>query len=255
MNYTVRALLVDNEESNVSNVVDFFKESNTIRIDNYALDGEDGLKKIMKYGNEINLLIINSLLPNIDLLSILNRIKSSKFKLKIIVTCSCINQLLLSQLEAFDVDYVMMKPYNNNDLNNIISSIFECNLRHTNINNDLTQKITTMLHELGVPSHIKGYEYIRESIIMVYNNSSFIGKITKSLYPSIATKFKTTPSRVERAIRHAIEVSWNRGDYEYMEELFGHSVDFDRAKPTNSEFIVTAADRLKINNKQKINTR
>ena len=103
-----------------------------------------------------------------------------------------------------------------------------------------------MLHDLGIPSHIKGYNYIREGISLVYENPSMIGGITKELYPALASRFDTTVSRIERAIRHAIEVSWNRGDLDYMEELFGHSVDIDRAKPTNSEFIVTLADKLRI---------
>ena len=100
-----------------------------------------------------------------------------------------------------------------------------------------------------MPSHIKGYQYIRDAIIMIYNNSSYIGGITKQLYPDIAKKFDTTPSRVERAIRHAIEVSWSRGDYDLMDEIFGHSVDFDRAKPTNSEFLATLADKLNLDDK------
>ena len=106
--------------------------------------------------------------------------------------------------------------------------------------------ISKLLHSLGIPSHIKGYQYIRESIYLMYHNPNLISGITKEVYPEIAIKFDTTASRVERAIRHAIEVSWNRGDYELMEEIFGHSVDYDRAKPTNSEFIATLADKLRI---------
>ena len=103
-----------------------------------------------------------------------------------------------------------------------------------------------MLHDLGMPSNIKGYQYVREAISMVYTNPDIVGGITKELYPELASKFDTTVSRVERAIRHAIEVSWNRGDWDLMEEVFGHSVDIDKAKPTNSEFIVTIADKLKL---------
>ena len=103
-----------------------------------------------------------------------------------------------------------------------------------------------MLHELGIPSHIKGYGYIREAVSIIFENPEVIGGITKELYPALAQKFNTTVSRVERAIRHAIEVSWNRGNLEFMEELFGFSVDIDRAKPTNSEFIVTIADKLRL---------
>ena len=112
--------------------------------------------------------------------------------------------------------------------------------------NNIQKSITNTLHELGVPSHIKGYQYIREGIILVYESPKLVGGITKELYPEIAKKFETTVSRVERAIRHAIEVSWNRGNWQLMEEIFGHSVDIDKAKPTNSEFIVTVADKLRL---------
>ena len=114
------------------------------------------------------------------------------------------------------------------------------------ISNNLQISISKILHELGMPSHIKGYQYIREAISMVYDNPEIVGGITKELYPTLADKFDTTVSRVERAIRHAIEVSWNRGDWDLMEEIFGHSVDIDKAKPTNSEFIVTVADKLRL---------
>ena len=112
--------------------------------------------------------------------------------------------------------------------------------------NSLQISTTKILHELGVPSHIKGYQYIREGIMMLYEKPEVIGGITKELYPEVASKFDTTVSRVERAIRHAIEVSWNRGNWQLMEEIFGHSVDIDKAKPTNSEFIVTVADKLRL---------
>ena len=112
--------------------------------------------------------------------------------------------------------------------------------------NNLEISVTKLLHGLGVPSHIKGYQYIREGVILMYEKPDIVGAITKELYPEIANRFDTTVSRVERAIRHAIEVSWNRGDIDLMEEIFGHSVDYDRAKPTNSEFIVTVSDKLRL---------
>ena len=111
---------------------------------------------------------------------------------------------------------------------------------------NLQVSITKMLHELGIPSHIKGYQFLRDAINIVFDRPDVIGGITKELYPELAGKYDTTVSRVERAIRHAIEVSWNRGSWDMMEELFGHSVDIDKAKPTNSEFIVTLADKLRM---------
>ena len=115
--------------------------------------------------------------------------------------------------------------------------------------------ITKTLHELGVPSHIKGYQYIREGISLIYNNPNIVGEVTKELYPKIAIKFHSTTSRVERAIRHAIEVSWNRANWDFMEEIFGYSIDTDKAKPTNTEYIVTIADKLRLEyNKPLLNT-
>ena len=109
--------------------------------------------------------------------------------------------------------------------------------------------ISKLLHQLGIPSHIKGYTYIRESVFLFYKNNDAYSGITKEIYPEVAIRYSTTASRVERAIRHAIEVSWTRGDYDLMEEIFGNSVAFDRAKPTNSEFIATIADRLRFDKK------
>ena len=106
--------------------------------------------------------------------------------------------------------------------------------------------VTEIIHQIGIPAHIKGYHYLRHAIIMCVNEPEMLSNITKGLYPAVATSFDTTASRVERAIRHAIEVSWNRGNWDLMEEIFGHSVDYDRAKPTNSEFIATIADKLRL---------
>ena len=114
------------------------------------------------------------------------------------------------------------------------------------INKEIQLRVTELLHTLGVPSQIKGYQYLREGILMLYESTGLIGGITKEVYPEIAIRYNTTASRVERAIRHAIEVSWNRADYATMNKLFGHSIDYDRAKPTNSEFMVTLSDTLRL---------
>jgi two-component system response regulator (stage 0 sporulation protein A) len=114
---------------------------------------------------------------------------------------------------------------------------------------DLNASITSIIHEIGVPAHIKGYMYLREAISMVYNDIELLGSITKVLYPDIAKKYKTTSSRVERAIRHAIEVAWSRGNYDSISSLFGYTVSMSKAKPTNSEFIAMVADKLRIENK------
>ena len=107
-------------------------------------------------------------------------------------------------------------------------------------------KVTNIIHEIGVPAHIKGYQYLRDGIMMVVNNIEVINQITKQLYPDLAKKYKTTPSRVERAIRHAIEVAWNRGQIETVENIFGYTVNSNKGKRTNSEFIAMIADKLRL---------
>jgi two-component system response regulator (stage 0 sporulation protein A) len=111
---------------------------------------------------------------------------------------------------------------------------------------NLDANITNIIHEIGVPAHIKGYLYLREAITMVYNDVELLGSITKVLYPDIAKKFNTTASRVERAIRHAIEVAWSRGNLDSISNLFGYTISNSKAKPTNSEFIAMVADKLRI---------
>ena len=111
---------------------------------------------------------------------------------------------------------------------------------------DLEQDVTDMIHEIGVPAHIKGYQYLRESIMMAVEDNSMLSFITKVLYPTIAKKFQTTPSRVERAIRHAIEVAWSRGRMETLDALFGYTINTGKGKPTNSEFIALIADRIRL---------
>ncbi len=110
----------------------------------------------------------------------------------------------------------------------------------------IEDKIIRILHELGIPSHIKGYQYMKEGIEMIYHTPSMMDKITKRLYPELAKKFHSTTTRVERDIRHAIELGWTRANWDYMEELFGYSIDSDKAKPTNREFITTIVDRINL---------
>lgn len=111
---------------------------------------------------------------------------------------------------------------------------------------NIESDVTNIIHDVGVPAHIKGYQYLREAIIMSVNDNEMLNSITKILYPSIAKKFQTTPSRVERAIRHAIEVAWNRGKMDTIDELFGYTINAEKGKPTNSEFIALIADKIRI---------
>ncbi len=130
--------------------------------------------------------------------------------------------------------------------NNTVQVQLEKEKKQDEVMHDLEQDVTNMIHEIGVPAHIKGYQYLREAIMMSVENPSMISSITKILYPTIAKRFQTTPSRVERAIRHAIEVAWSRGRMETLDALFGYTIDTGKGKPTNSEFIALIADKIRL---------
>ena len=141
-----------------------------------------------------------------------------------------------------------MKPVNNKQLIQLILGVASENQtgQNTQFGNDLDTEITTILHEVGVPAHIKGYMYLREAINMVYANVEILGSITKVLYPEIASTFGTTSSRVERAIRHAIEIAWVRCNVDAISDIFSYTISYNKSKPTNSEFIAMIADRLRL---------
>ena len=246
MKNKIRTLLIDEDKKTVSSMQKYFSSSEVIEVKLIAKDGLDALDIAKTNKESIDLVIMDTLLTKLDCLSLLKKFEEVNFNPKIIVTSSFINSLIFDNASELNIDYVFLKPFNFYDLENVISFLFNTKPKEYKTNPNLENRVTRMLHSLGVPSHIKGYQYIRESVMLMYSNPFVVGGITKELYPKVALKFNTTASRVERAIRHAIEVSWNRGDYDYMEELFGNSVDYDRAKPTNSEFIATVTDKLRL---------
>ena len=244
----IRVLIIDDNVSLVEMIKEYFSNHNKIEISLTCHDGEEGLSTILSKSDNYDIILLDLVMPKKDGLYVLEELNKRGIAKNIIVETSYNEPKVIRKVSEYGVNYYILKPFELIDLENRILEIFNnskgktINLYHSN----LQISITKMLHELGMPSHIKGYQYIREGISMIYNDPSLIGGITKELYPELATKFDTTVSRVERAIRHAIEVSWNRGNWDYMEELFGHSVDIDKAKPTNSEFIVTVADKLRL---------
>ena len=251
----IKILMIDDNVNLIEMVREYFKEHNRIELAIESHDGEDGLNKILNSAGNYDVILLDLIMPVKDGLYVLEELKKRGIEKNIIVETSYTEPKIIRKVSEYGVNYYVLKPFNLSDLEDKILSVFDTqesktiNLYHSN----LQISITKMLHELGMPSHIKGYQYIREGITMIYNDPNIIGGITKELYPELASKFDTTVSRVERAIRHAIEVSWNRGNWDYMEELFGHSVDIDKAKPTNSEFIVTVADKLRLEfSKQKV---
>lgn len=242
----IKVLMVDDNVNMTGMVKDYFKKNKMIEISDVCHDGEEAIENIKK--NKYDLLLLDLIMPKKDGIGVLEELKKLNLDMKIIVLSSYDSAEVIRDVSEYGINYYMLKPFDLVDLEKRVLDLYKS--RASKIvdvfQNKLEISITRMLHELGMPSHIKGYQYIRDGIVMIYNNPGIIGGITKELYPDVASLHNTTVSRVERAIRHAIEVSWNRGNWDLMEEIFGHSVDIDKAKPTNSEFIVTIADKLRL---------
>ena len=245
----INILMIDDNINLIEMVKEYFKDNEDVNIAFEAHDGEEGINEITKNKDKIDLIILDLIMPNKDGIYVLNEMKKRGINKKVIVATSYNAAEVIREVSEFGVSYYILKPFDLSDLEKRIYDITKKENNNKNIDfytSNLQVAITKMLHELGIPSHIKGYQYIREAVNIIFVNPSVIGGITKELYPELAKKFNTTTSRVERAIRHAIEVSWNRGNLDFMEEIFGYSVDIDKAKPTNSEFMVTIADKLRL---------
>lgn len=246
----IKVLMIDDNVELVNMVKEYFSDHANINITLEAYDGLQGIKLIKENQSDYDVVILDLIMPKKDGIDVLEEMKNLNINKKVIVLTSYNTEEMIRKTSELGINYFILKPFELSDLERRIVNC--CNEGNNNkraidiYHNNLQISITKILHELGVPSHIKGYQYIREGISIIYERPEVIGGITKELYPDIAKTFSTTVSRVERAIRHAIEVSWNRGNWDLMEEIFGHSVDIDKAKPTNSEFIVTVADKLRL---------
>lgn len=253
MKNTIRVLVVDNNENATNRIKEQFSSHASIKVVKTINNGEEALNYILECNNEFDLLLMDLILPEVDGLTILKQMQEKGIRKKIIVLTSYKKEYTVNMTSNYGVSYYMLKPYSALALETRILDLGKNENMKAPVLNEEERKvhiaISKLLHQLGIPSHIKGYVYIRESVFLFYKDSDAYNGITKEIYPAVACKFSTTASRVERAIRHAIEVSWSRGDYDLMEEIFGNSVAFDRAKPTNSEFIATIADRLRYDNK------
>lgn len=247
----IKVLMIDDNQSLIDMVKEYFRSNGSnVSIDLVANDGEAGIKLIEEQKDNYDIILLDLIMPKRDGMYVLKEMQTKDIKKDVIVLTSYNDPKVIREVSESMASYFILKPF---DLVELERKILEVKNKKEDKREYIDLKygnlqitITKILHELGIPSHIKGYQYIREAIGIVYLRPETVGGITKELYPELAGKFDTTVSRVERAIRHAIEVSWNRGSWDLMEEIFGHSVDIDRAKPTNSEFIVTIADKLKL---------
>lgn len=223
-----------------------------------ASDGQEAFQKIARY--KPNVVVSDLYLGKIDGVGL---IRSAKQQMRdeipaFIMLASFSSQNLFEECCEIGASYCMLKPVDFNALGDRIKRIIDKGRRRGGASvpqreeADLEAQVTKIIHQIGVPAHIKGYQYLRTAIIMTINNNDIINSVTKILYPTVAKQYGTTSSRVERAIRHAIEVAWDRGDLDVLNSFFGYTVQNSRGKPTNSEFIAMIADNLRLKNKNLI---
>lgn len=253
MENLTKVLVIDNNQNIITKIKNQFSSHAVIKVVKSIESGDLALDYILNHKNDFDIIVMDLILPEVDGLTILKKMKENQIKKKIIVVTSYKKEYTINMTNNYGVNYYMLKPFSLLALETRILELANHEyikaIELTDSERQVHVAISKLLHQLGIPSHIKGYTYIRESVFLFYKNSDVYGGITKEVYPEVAMRYSTTASRVERAIRHAIEVSWARGDYELMEEIFGNSVSFDRDKPTNAEFIATIADRLRFDKK------
>lgn len=257
----LNVVVADDNDRIVSLLSDLLSTDEDIHIVGTAKNGQEAYDVIRKEKPDVVLLDI--IMPKLDGLSVMDKINKDDTmdKHPTFVVMSAVGQEAITE-DAFNLgaNYFIMKPFDHESLLGRMKQLkTPGNMRGNNskmvsmitkmpemTKNDLEIMVTEFIHEMGVPAHIKGYQYLRDAIIMTVNDSQMLGAITKILYPEIAKKHKTTSSRVERAIRHAIEVAWSRGKIETIEEMFGYTINSGKGKPTNSEFIALISDKIRL---------
>lgn len=269
----ISVLIADDNKEFCNILNDYLLSQRDIVVTGIAKDGLEALKLIEE--KQPDLVVLDIIMPHLDGLGVLERINSLGLeKTPRVIVLSAVGQDKITQRAiTLGADYYVVKPFDMDVFTERIRQMFNSTISEEPTNSkptisvvegsksedssyddnkepmDLEVEITSIIHEIGVPAHIKGYMYLREAITMVVNDMELLSAITKELYPSIAKKYNTTASRVERAIRHAIEVAWGRWQIDAINKIFGHTIHNDKGKPTNSEFIAMVADKLRLKNK------
>ena len=269
MKEKITVLIADDNQDFSKTLATYLGNEDDMEVVGIAKDGIEAIDLIKAFSPDVA--ILDVIMPHLDGIGVLERINSNNNieKNPICIMLSAVGQdKITKKAIALGADYYVVKPFdiellmrrireiknfkpmpNNNFIGReLVRQYIEIDSSRRGGEN-LEASVTNIIHEVGVPAHIKGYQYLREAIMMVVKDIDVINQITKSLYPQIAQKFNTTPSRVERAIRHAIEVAWARGETNLMENIFGYTVSATKGKPTNSEFIAMIADKLRLETK------
>lgn len=267
MKENISILLSDDNVEFTNTLTTYLEKQEDMEVIGVAKDGNEAYQMILNTKPDVVLLDV--IMPHLDGLGVLEKIGETPMeKMPIFIMLSAVGQDKITQraiqlgaqyyvVKPFDIELLVkrIREVKRNPSTHLRGSFITREMRPSYIEIEPSAKkdksklealVTNIIHEVGVPAHIKGYQYLREAIMMVVNNIEVINQITKQLYPEIAKKYHTTPSRVERAIRHAIEVAWGRGQSATMENIFGYTVSATKGKPTNSEFIAMIADKLRL---------
>lgn len=270
MKEKITILIADDNADFANTLASYIERENDMEVIAMARDGNEAVEMITS--TEPDIVLLDVIMPHLDGLGVLEKVNEANMSKKpLCVMLSAVGQDKITQRAIeLGAQYYVVKPFDINLLlkrvrdlrhfkpaqfKNTTTSLLSREIKAPYIEMSPESKkneeniealVTNVIHEVGVPAHIKGYQYLREAIIMVVNDIDMINQITKQLYPEIALKYTTTPSRVERAIRHAIEVAWGRGQTEVVESIFGYTVSAAKGKPTNSEFIAMIADKLRL---------
>nr|WP_296835919.1 sporulation transcription factor Spo0A [uncultured Marvinbryantia sp.] len=258
--------IADDNERMVQLLDSIVSSDKDLEVVGRAGNGEDLVNIIRQ--KEPDVVLLDIIMPKVDGLSVMQKVNQDNAikKRPAFIVITAIGQEKITE-DAFELgaDYYILKPFDNEMVLNRIKHVRKerernfAEVRKVNayeskseyMERNLETDVTNIIHEIGVPAHIKGYQYLRDAIIMSVNDMEMLNSITKILYPMIAKKHQTTPSRVERAIRHAIEVAWSRGKMDTIDELFGYTVNGGKGKPTNSEFIALIADKVRLEYKNR----
>lgn len=254
----IKVAIADDNSDFCEILKDFLEGMDDMQVIGVANNGLKAVEMVKEKSPDV--LILDVIMPHLDGIGVLEKLNEEELNKKpTVIMLSAVGQeKITSRAIENGAEYYMIKPF---DMQTLVTRIRSMRGKAVYVRDDLNKfvdrgtyrvekdletEVTSVIHEIGVPAHIKGYQYLRDSIMLAIENMEILDSITKQLYPTIAKKYNTTPSRVERAIRHAIEVAWDRGSTEVIDRLFGYTVNHRKGKPTNSEFIALVADKLRL---------
>ena len=255
MEQRIKALIADGSEEFCEQIRTAMERAGGFQLIGTARDGNRAVAMLREQTPDV--LVLDLALPLLDGMAVLQAVAQMEKRPMILVTSSFITEYVANVTSTMGVSYLMLKPCDAAAVVERLREMWQTRQKPKAPASSLDRlsagrqasvesMVTNIIHEIGVPAHIKGYQYLREAILIAVEDMEVINAITKVLYPQVAKAFSTTPSRVERAIRHAIEVAWDRGDLETLQRFFGYTVSNTKGKPTNSEFIALIADKLQL---------